>query len=227
MILRKYSDTELAIIRKYISCDALMLIICDAIVRANPLSIVRFSDGERAIMRYARGGNQTHYLSESKWLTEYGLTGADLKQIGEDLFKASEEADIICPNISGFFNPNFGVLDLIKARDIYAEAYFGYVWKSSGRLKDLFDENIPIGIVTRNSEIVAQRLRYNLKHESFETANYNSWQDADKAIEAIGKMKSQLIFCAGGASMKYLCVKAARLHNKVVIDAGSALTNIW
>ena len=72
MILRKYSDQELAIIKRYISCEALMLIICDAVVSNKPLSIVRFSDGERAIMRYSSGGNQTHYLQEKKWLEEYG-----------------------------------------------------------------------------------------------------------------------------------------------------------
>lgn len=227
MILRKYSDIELDIIKKYISCDALMLIICDAIMSEKPLSIVRFSDGERAIMRYSKGGNLTHYLTEEKWLTEYGLMGANLTDIGKELFKASEEADIICPNISGLFNPTFGVLDLISPRSVYAEAYFGYVWKSSGRLKELFDEKIPIGIVTRNTETVSQRLKANFSHDNFETAKYDSWRDTDRAIEEIGKMKSRLIFCAGGASMKYLCVKAARLHNKVVVDAGSALTNIW
>ena len=204
-----------------------MLIICDAIASNKPLSIARFSDGERAIMRYSKGDTGTHYLHEKKWLTEYGLWGADLKEIGEDLFKASEEADIICPNISGFFNPNHGVLDLIKARDVYAEAYFGYVWKNSGRLKDLFDANIHIGIITRNASGIANRLETNFKHYLFETSIYDSWKDADRVIEEIGKMKSNLIFCAGGASMKYLCVKAARLHNKVVIDAGSALTNFW
>ena len=227
MILRKYSEEELTQLKKYVSCDALMLLVCDAIAGEKPLSIVRFSDGERAIMRFAKGGNPTHYLNESKWLTEYGLMLADLKVIGSDLFKASEEADIICPNISGFNNPNFGVLDIIKPRQIYAEAYFGYVWKSSGRLKDLLDEKIPIGIVTRNAEAVAQRLRSSTGHESFETAMYSSWEDSDRVIDEIGKMKSRLIFCAGGASIKYLCVKAARLHKKVVIDAGSALTNIW
>jgi len=227
MILRKYTDTELSAIRKYISCEALMLIICDSVSSNKPLSIVRFSDGERAIMRYSTGGNQTHYLQEKKWLDEYGLWGADLQAIGYDLFKASEEADIICPNISGFFNPNFGVLDLIKARDLYAEAYFGYVWKQSGRLKDLFDNKISIGIATRNAAEIAQKLKTNFGHDEFETSVYASWKDKDRVIEEIGKMKSNLIFCAGGASMKYICVLAARLHNKVVIDAGSALTNFW
>ena len=227
MILRKYSDQELAIIKRYISCEALMLIICDAVVSNKPLSIVRFSDGERAIMRYSSGGNQTHYLQEKKWLEEYGLWGADLQAIGHDLFSASEEADIVCPNISGFFNPNFGVLDLIKARSVYAEAYFGYVWKQSGRLKDLLDNKISIGVVTRKAAGVAQKLKTNFAHEDFEVSVYDSWEDTDRCIEEIGKMKSNLIFCAGGASMKYLCVKAARMHNKVVIDAGSALTNFW
>lgn len=227
MILRKYSDDELAVIKKYISCEALMLIICDAVASDKPLSIVRLSDGERSIMRYARGQSQTHYLYEKKWLTEYGLWGADLQVIGEDLYRASEEADIICPNISGFFNPNYGVLDLIKPRDIYAEAYFGYVWKNSGRLKDLLDTKIPMGIVTRNANEIAQRLKTNFAHEEFETSVYNSWKDKDRVIEEIGKMKSNLIFCAGGASMKYICVIAAKKYNKVVIDAGSALTNFW
>lgn len=227
MLIKGYSENELRLIKKYISCDALLLIICDAIARKKPLSVVRLSDGERSIMKYSIGQSKAHYLNEEKWLKEYGLMGADLKKIGEDLFKASQESDYLCANISGFFNINYGVHDLIQEREVYAEAYYGYVWKNSGRIAELFKENISGGVVTRKAVETAERLKANYNFNACETAVYDSWMDRERVLDEIGNMKSHLILCAGGASIKYLCVEAAKIHNKVVLDAGSALTNIW
>lgn len=224
MILNKYTPEQIDVAKKFISPDAFMFIVMDKIMRNESLSVVGFGDGERSVMKYAKGAGKASYLDDAKYLKEYGLTGANLKAIGLDLYFAANEADYFCPLISGLYMNNFDTISLVHKRDVYVERLFPYAWFYMGREKELMKCD-DIAIVCRDSANVAQRMadKYGVEVEPIE---YSSWQDYSRALKDIEESTAKLILCSVGQSGKYLSVEAAKF-NKVVLDIGSAMINKW
>lgn len=225
MIIKQYPECIIDLAKKYISCDALLIITMDAIARKSPLSLIRMGDGEASIMR----GAKKAYLTNEMWLNEYGVKGCDLFSLGEQLKRATEQADWYCPSISGLVYRDYEIISLGANRKQYGEGLFAYTWSCMGRVKELMENSGGVGIVCRNSLEVADRLfmKYGKPALGVECAEYSSWNDYEFALEEIGKMKSHLVLVAGGPSAKMLCVEASKKHGKVVIDIGSALIKNW
>ncbi len=229
MKIQDYSPDKCEQAMKYISCDALLLFVCKALHNRTPLSTVRMGDGEKAIIKYLITGETAKYLIDPIWLKEYGLLGANLKEIGLTLLDSARFSDWMCPNISGLTLPKYEILSLLPPRDYYAEGLYAHTWLYMGRVPELINYSGGIGIVCRQSKEVADRLfmKYGKAGLNAESVDYDSWKDYGNALEAIGKMKANLILVSAGPSGKYLCVEASRKYGKVVLDTGSALVRHW
>ncbi len=224
MTLQSYSHEQLTIAKKFISPDAFLYIVLDAISREKKLSVVGFGDGERAVMLYSQGNGKASYLTSEKYLQEYGLKGADLKQIGAELYAASLKADYFCPLISGVSMPDFDCIRICKERKEYVERLFPYAWFYMQRERELFQTSV--AIVCRNAANVAFRLQQ--KYKQFVLPiEYSSYDDKLIAMDIIYKSKCKLILCAVGQSGKLMIVEAANNSGKVILDIGSALINKW
>ena len=219
-MIQEYSSEKIALAKKMISSDAFYIIVCDALARKQPLSVVRMNDGERMIMEVSKGKVPSHFLTDDNWLKEYGLFRADLVKVGEDLFTAANTADYFAQFISGFFLPNFDVISLINPREIYVDGFYPYLWKNMNRQKELLKYNEGIAVVCRNSKKVAENLsaKYGANIISIE---YDSWKDYPNALEQIGKSNAGLVLCSTGASGKNLNVEVSKKYGKVSLDVGS------
>ena len=229
MKIQKFDQEKLEQASKYLSSDALFIFVCNALARRSALSTVRMGDGERALIEYANGRGVANFLRNKEWLVEYGLLGADLQKIGNDLKEAAICTDFLCPNISGLMLPKYEILHLLPPKDFFGEGLYAHTWLYMGRVVELMKYDGGIGVVCRNSAKVADRLfmKYGSQLLNMEHADYGSWQDYPRALEAIGKMKVHLILVSAGPSGKRLCVDAARKYGKVVLDTGSALIRHW
>lgn len=229
MKIKNYSPDQKSSAMKYISCDALLLFVCHALHNRSALSTVRMGDGEKAIIKYLQTGETAKYLLDPVWLKEYGLLDADLKRIGQTLLDAAQYADWMCPNISGLTLPKYEILSCLPPRDYYAEGLYAHTWLYMGRIPELMSYEHGIGIVCRNSKEVADRLfmKFGRAVLNAESVDYDSWKDYSKSLEAIGKMRANLILVSAGPSGKFLCVEAAKKYGKVVLDTGSALVRHW
>lgn len=225
MIIQQYTPEQIALAKKFISPDAFLYIVMDALARGKGLSAVGFGDGERSVMLYARGKQKAHYLNDAKYLAEYGLTGANLKTIGEDLYRAANEADYFCPLVHGVYVPPFDVIRLAKPREQYVERLFPYAWVYMGRERELLKCD-SIAVVCRNSAQVSENLCKKYKHDNIDCIEYGSHKDYDSTLSDLSVTDAKLILCAVGQSGKYLIVEAAK-SGKVVLDVGSALVNKW
>lgn len=229
MRIQNYSSEAKESAMKYISCDALLLFVCDALSRKTSLSTVRMGDGERMIIDYYKTGHKAKYLTDNVWLLEYGLLGADIRKVGENLLASAQFADWLCPNISGLTIPKYEILSVLPPRDYYAEGLYAHTWLYMGRITELMNYTEGIGLICRNSKEVADRLfmKFGKPVLNTETCDYDSWKDYDTCLAEIGKMKAHLILVSAGPSGKYLCVEAAKKWGKVVLDTGSALIRHW
>lgn len=227
MVIQQYTPEQIALANKFLSPDAFLYVVMDALAKGKGLSVVGFGDGERSVMLYARGKQKAHYLNDAKYLAEYGLTGANLKTIGEDLYKAANEADYFCPLIHGIYLPAFDCIRICDPREVYVERLYPYAWVYMGRERELMKCSRGIAVVCRNSIKVATNLQNKYSATPIHAIEYTSWHDYDKALEGIRKSGMQLILCAVGQSGKNMIVEAAKKYNKVVLDIGSALINKW
>lgn len=229
MRIKNYTPEQKASAMKYISCDALLLHVCHALHNQMSLSTVRMGDGEKAIIKYLQAGETAKYLIDPVWLKEYGLEDADLKKIGQSLLDAAQLTDWLCPNISGLTLPKYEILSCLPPRDYYCEGLYAHTWLYMGRVPELMNYDKGIGIVCRNSKEVADRLfmKFGKPVLNAEFVDYGSWKDYAAALEAIGRMRANLILISAGPSGKYLCVEAAKKYGKVVLDTGSALVRHW
>lgn len=228
MKVQPYSDGILALAHRYMSSDALFIIVCDAIARGLPMSVVRMGDGERMIIQVAQGAEPVKFLCDPVWLDQYGLLNADLKKVGGQLLLAASRATFFGPNIYGLINVGYDLHSVTAPRSEYVEGLFAYSWFYMGRVHNLLNCGGPIGIVCRAAKRVATALgsRYGTGI-IFELSNYDGWRDYEQALISIGRMQAKLILCAVGPSGKSLVVEAASAYDKVVLDVGSAMVNHW
>lgn len=225
MVIQKFTEEELQIANKFLSPDAFMYVVCDAIAAGKPLSVVGFGDGERSVMVYSKGEKKASYLSDTKYLTEYGLLNADLPTIGQSLFSAAKEADWFCPLISGVYLKAYDCIRICEPRDKYVERLYPYSWIYMGREKELLKHS-SIAVVCRNAIKVAENLQVKYQTSAIQPIEYNSWEDYDQALRSIAASGANLILCSVGQSGKYMIVEAAK-KGTVVLDVGSALINKW
>lgn len=227
MIVKEYNKEELTRAKQYLSSDALLIHVCDALARKKPLSLVRMGDGEKMIVKYSQGEAPHRYLTDKIWLQEYGLWKADLKKVGQDLIKAANEADFFCPNISGLVYPKYEMLSFMPKREQYGEGLFAHSWLYMGRVPELMNYSGGIAVVCRSSINISYDLGKKYNKIGIHSIDYDSWKDYDRALELISLIPAHLILVSAGASGKYLVVEAAKKTGKVVIDTGSALIRHW
>lgn len=224
-MMQEYSIEKIELAKKMISSDAFYIIVCDALMRKKPLSVVRMNDGERMIMEVAKGRNPSHFLTDDNWLKEYGLYGSNLNSVGMNLFEAANKSDYFAQFISGWFMPGFDVISLIEPRELYVDGFYPYLWKNADRQKELLKYD-GIAVVCRNSDKIAEKLLNNYGAKVI-PIEYNSWEDYDIAIKKIGECDAHLILCSTGASGKLLNVEASKRYGKVCVDVGSAMFACW
>lgn len=228
MKVRSYTDGILALARRYMSSDALFIIVCDAIARGLPMSVVRMGDGERLIIQVSHGAEPVKFLRDPVWLDQYGLLCADLKKVGKQLLLAANQATFFGPNIYGLVHEGYDLHSVTEPRSEYVEGLFAYSWFYMGRVHNLLHYGGPIGIVCRRAEQVGIALGNKYGGGLiFELSNYDGWRDYEQVLISIGKMQAKLVLCAVGPSGKSLVVEAASAYGKVVLDVGSAMVNHW
>lgn len=229
MTIKEYDPNNLETAKRWIHSDAMFINIADALARRNPLSTVRMGDGEKAILAVAKGAIPAKFLIDKSWLKEYGLYGADLKRIGENLYEAAKRATFLCPNIVGLSRPKYEILSLLPNRKYYGGGLYAHEWLYMGRVPELINYSGGVGIVCRNADDVKDRLfmKYGKVAMDYETAEYGSFLNYSDALRSIEKMRANLILISAGPSGKMLCVEAAEKTGKVVLDTGSALIRHW
>jgi hypothetical protein len=225
-MIQPYSDDTLLQARKYLSSDALFLMVCSALARHTPLSVIRMGDGEKAIVDFADGRRPARdFLLKQSWQEEYGLVDANYRQVGADLLYASAYADILCLNTAGLYLPQYAIQQRVAARPFYGEGLFAHSWAYMGRIWHLMKYTGDIVVVCRNAAKVSHDMAVKFSRP-FLYAEYGCWKDYPIVIDAIRYAKPGLVLVSGGPSGKKLCVDMARF-GMVALDTGSAMLKFW
>jgi hypothetical protein len=225
MKIQAYTRDTIDAAKTYLSSDALLLLVCDALARAEPFSTVRMGDGEKAILDYANALPAASFLTNRTWQEEYGLVGADYYKVAAGLRQAARTANILCLNTAGLMLPNYDIAPYLAPRSLYGEGLYAHSWAYMGRVYDLMKYTGEIAVVCRDSQYIARELAHKFRRP-FVSVEYASWRDADEVKRLLTGTRIGLVFVSGGPSGKVVCTELAAV-GKVAIDVGSAMKTFW
>ena len=220
------TDEDRDFCNKILSSDALAAQIVDRIKRGVPTSVIRMSDGERAIMAVSRGEPAAGFLNDQNWLRRYGLMGANLRQVGADLLWAGKEADYLACTISGLFWNIFRVHPYFPERQQFIDQFYPQMWNCTDRVGAVLRAG-PVLVLHREHARLAPLLAKKYGLSDIDGAILNSWQDHNKLLVQVKAHLAKTVLVSGGASGKPFCVRLAKETGKVVLDVGEALTGVW
>ena len=222
----KLDPESLAFCHKILSSDALGAIVVDRIKNRVPTSVIRTSDGERALMMHAKGAALAPFLCDPMWLKRYGLTGANLKKVGEDLLEAGNHADFLGCTISGLFLGHFKVHHLFPERKQFIDVFFPQLWSATDRVGDILRAGRVLVLHREQATIVPElSRRYDLLDVM--GATLSSWGDHERLLREVPGMGADLILMSGGPSGKPFAVRLAQQASAVVLDVGEAMQGHW
>ena len=220
------SPEDLAFTDKIMSSDALAAQLVTRIKQRIPTSVIRMSDGERAIIEYAQKGTLTGFLKDPVWLKRYGLMGVDLKQVGRDLLWAGEQADYLACTISGIFWGCFRVHQYFPQRTRFIDQFFPQAWVATDRLGAILRAG-PVLVLHREHDKMCSALASIYGLTDITGIKLDSWRDHAGLLNQIPQHHASTVLLSGGASGKPFAVRLAQASGKVVIDAGEGLGRIW
>lgn len=220
------TEDQLAFTDKMLSSEALAAQIIDRIKRRIPTSVIRMSDGERGIIAHSQGAVMTGFMRNPEWLKRYGLDGADLAQVGNDLLWAGMKADYLACTISGLFWNEYKVDNYFNSRSRFIDQFYPRLWETTGRVGAILRAG-PVLVLHRNHKELVPILtqKYDLKGAT--GMPLNSWRDQARLLTALTNHPATTILVSGGASGKPFCVRLAQATGKVVLDVGEQLTTSW
>lgn len=223
----KLDDQDKAFCNKILSSDALAAILIDRIKDRVSTSVIRMSDGERAMIRHAQGGPMEAFMRDNAWLQRYGLWQADLKKVGQDLLEAGQDADFLACTISGLFLKNFRVHDIFPDRKQFIDQFYPTMWNATDRVGDVLRSGSVL-VLHRNHATIVPTLRKKYGLAKISGLPLTSWGEHKRYLQDLVIHEADIILVSGGAAGKPFCVKLARESNgKCVLDVGEALESIW
>lgn len=218
------TPAQLEFTNRILSSDALAAQLVTRIKQRIPTAVVRMSDGERGIIEYSRTGHKDYFLKDPRWLSNYGLAGADLAQVGRDLLKAGNEADYLGCTISGVFWDIFDTQQYFPDRS-YCDCFYPFMWECTGRVGAILKAG-PCLVLHNDHRSVVRKLSAKYGVTGMAGMRLSSWDQHDAIVENVKQIPASTVLVSGGASGKALCVRLAKL-GKVALDVGSAMTSSW
>jgi hypothetical protein len=220
------AETE-AFCNKILSSDALAAMIVHRLKHKVPTSVVRMSDGERAIIAYSRGEEAPkHFLKDPAYLKRIGLVDCDLKALGSDLLWAGNHADFLACTISGIFWADFLVHPYFPERDRFIDQFYPELWQATGRVGPVLNQG-GVLILHGDAERLATSLQKRYKHPDITGVVMTGWRDHKRITDVVEQHHAGLVLLSGGAPGKGLAVRLAQATGKVVLDLGNSLANSW
>lgn len=217
---------DLAFTNKILSSDALAAQLITRIKQRTPTSVIRMSDGERAIIEFSQGKPASGFMKSPDWLKRYGLLGSDLAKVGRDLLKAGQEADYLACTISGVFWDCFRVHQFFPERTQYIDQFFPQLWVATDRLGPILRAG-PVLVLHREHDKYVDILRRTYGQPNIQGMKLDSWRDHAALMDSVKGSTATTVLLSGGASGKPFAVRLAQHTGKVVIDAGEGLGRTW
>jgi hypothetical protein len=210
-----------------ISSNTFYIMVANAILQKQVLSVVRMGDGEKLLMDLCEGvdmGTGHRDVEDPTWMERLGCLGIQPELLYKRLQWAANECTWFAPSVSGIIRPEFSLYDRFDARDRYVDNFFVNQWddemkinlyKAAGKI--LFIHRNPLSfdaLKTRCAKIGVEATYIKLEN----------WQQTDDVIAQAQADEAPLVLFSAGPAGKYIGHHIARWSKipKVTLDLGNS-----
>lgn len=216
---RTLSEEERHICNHTISYTAIFWLIIDHLYNNQPMSILRYGDGEYRVIRDAKKYSGKFQAFGDEWNERLGLLDIDISFLSRQLIDAGNSCKYLAPSTSGFFWDIYYGWNFFNRRDQYVDIWWYYQMSEEDR-KLILNNAKGIAYIHNNSDWLVEAARSKGFNQKVEGIDMKSYKDTPKVLEFIRNTDCQLIMWAGGPVGKMLGPEIEKL-NKVGLDLGS------
>jgi hypothetical protein len=214
--------TGIARCQDTMSAYTFYLLVGNALLRQEELSVVRMADGEHMLFAWCNAGQR--FLSDS-WMRTQGLAEISKGELLHRMMVALEECTYYAPSLCGIYSPDYDVYPVIP-RKHYVDFFFNHVW--SEELKTQLFETAKHVLFIHRSAKMAEKMRKNAAHLGVKVTHLllSDWRETEGVVERAKAVDAPLVLFSGGPASKLIGPAIAHAGNKVALDVGAA-ANLW
>lgn len=208
-----------------ISSNTLYMLVGNALVCKDALSVVRMADGEKILHDYCRGKGELLPIMDEKWKKQYGIEGIENEELLRRLDIAAKDCTYFAPSVSGIQRPDFNLYNIFPGRKHYADNFFADAWSETMKIQ-LFNVAhhvlfIHYNTCTADAMQIRAKWGLNVKVTYLKLTN---WRETEDVIERAKSIDAPLVLFSAGPAGKYIGPKIATTGNipKVTLDIGHA-----
>jgi hypothetical protein len=210
-----------------ISSNAFYLMVTDAILKKQVLSVVRMGDGEKLLMDLCEGldlGPAYRDITDPTWMTNLGCLGIQPELLYKRLNWAANECTWFAPSVSGIIRPEFSLYDRFDKRDRYVDNFFVNQWDDEMKI-NLYKAAGKVLFIHRNPlSFEALKVRCAKINVEATYIKLENWQQTDDVIAKAQADEAPLVLFSAGPAGKYIGHHIARWSKipKVALDLGNS-----
>lgn len=228
----KLSEQGRSFCRNTIGPNTFFMLVADALVSGEELSVVRMGDGEKALFEHCQNNPGTTITDApwgAIWLHSFGCYGINADVLLHRLKDAAEGSTYFAPQIMGIQRPEFGVVDTFESRPRFVDNWFVRQW--SKKLQDQLFKQAGQVLFIHGSQEVRQKVAARIESAgaTAECWEMETWEQGDPVIDRAKEHNAPLVLFSGGPANKYIAPAIARSGPvpKVVLDLGQAAAMEW
>lgn len=233
--IQKLTYDQKRVCQDTISPNTFYMLVGNALVSQDPLSLVRMGDGEKFLWQHAHKGPPDQTIKppnspfSEAWLKGLGCYDIPNSEMLRRLHIAAEECSHFAPNIMGIQRDDFGVAQMFGPRDRYVDNWCVRSW--SRKHQDQLISSSDGVLIIHADRVIREKLvaRVNALGRFCSSLEMATWQQADEVIEAAKRDYDQLVLFAGGPAGKHIApaIAGGGCRAKVVLDLGHAAAEEW
>jgi hypothetical protein len=210
-----------------VSPNTFYMLVVDALLRKEPLSVVRAGDGEKSLMDMCEGlpmEESSRDINDDDWMGRLGCLGIDKQLLYKRMCMAAEECTYFAPSISGIIRSDFSLYGRFKYRTRYVDNFWCNAWDEEMKV-NLYKAAKHVLFIHRNQESFdALQIRAGKIGVKTSYLKLDNWREAESIIERAAEIDAPLVLFSAGPASKYI---GARISTggripKVSLDLGNA-----
>jgi len=209
-----------------ISTSTFYMMVANAVLRREPLSIVRMGDGEKLLMDYLEGlPASTRDVEDDDWMGRLGCLGIDKCDLHDRIKLAANECTWFAPSISGIIREDFELYNRFRSRPRYVDNFWCNAWteemkinlyKAAGHILFIHrNPNSYAALADRAHELLGVKTSY---------IQMDNWRQSEDVIAQAYEVDAPLVLFSAGPASKYIGHRIATRGriSKVSLDLGNS-----
>lgn len=209
-----------------ISPYAFYMLVADALMRRESLSVIRMGDGERLLLENAKEGFPGDEIVpfgglNTTWMMRQGCLGISKGELIRRLFLAAAHCTYFAPNVMGVHYPIWDLSSHFGDRGVYVDNWFVRIWNDE-MIANLYQEAKHV-VFIHGYAPAGKAMSYACEPMGVKVTfiQHSSWEQSDDVISAAIATDAPLVIFSAGPAAKHIGVEIAR-SGKVVLDVGNA-----